>query len=69
MATKPAKLASKNKPAAVKVAKEYVIRIEDGVFVARDVRTNRKVTEHAKIERCRFLAGFRHGYAQAAVSA
>lgn len=61
---KPAKLASKNgKPAAEKIVKECKIRQEFGRFYAFDVRTNRKVSEGATEERCRFLAGFRHGYA------
>lgn len=64
MATKPAKIANKTK-VIVKVVKEYTIKNEDGIFVARDVRTNRKVTVGATFERCRFLAGFRHNYAPA----
>lgn len=62
MATKPAKLASKNKPAATKIVKQCRITETDGVFTASDINTGRRITLGATFERCRKLAGFRHGY-------
>lgn len=60
--SKPAKLASKNKPVAVRVVKQCRITESDGVFTANDIRTGRRVTLGATYERARFLAGYRHGY-------
>lgn len=59
---KPAKIASQKKAPAAKVVRQCAIELEDWEYVARDVTTARKVSAGPTHDRCRFLAGFRHGY-------
>lgn len=50
------------KPAPVKVLKQARIVTEGREFVARDVRTMRRVSAGETAERCRYNTTFRHGY-------
>jgi hypothetical protein len=62
--SKAAKIASNKGAPAIKVLRQCRITESFGRFVAVDIKPNgKRVSEGDTYERCRFLAGFRHGYA------